>query len=475
MNYQNAPSRKTSKTGEQLRLGLRIDQPVRDTHDTRQALIDALASNLDFHGQNDYHAAHKLHSFPAKFPPQLPRLFIEALTQPGDVVLDPMMGSGTTLLEAYLANRQAVGFDIDPLALQIATVKTMPLDEHLIAQQSSEVIQRAKLRLKRIAKRAPCRNGHDEDTQSFIDYWFMDSTRCELIALAESIKQVEDESIRAFLELALSAIIITKSGGVSLALDLAHTRPHKAKCVIDSAGQVLLGQDASTVKHRALIKTLRPAMDEFHKRVQINLRGLVELDTDRIAPKINSGNSQYLPLQDASVDLIVTSPPYASNAIDYMRAHKFSLVWLGYSINALGELRNDYIGGETVSGFSFINLPTDVKHVVDSIATLDAKRGAALHRYYSEMTRSLGEMYRVLKQGKAAVLVVGNSILRNTDTQVPECLASIGRMAGFDVVKIGVRNLDRNRRMLPADHKPDLDSQIQQRMHQEYVIGFYKR
>jgi DNA modification methylase len=473
MEYSNPSSRRKIKTGEQLRFGLRIDRPSRHSQNVRSSLAKLLTENLDFHGEYDYHAAHKIHSFPAKFPPQLPRVFIETLTKPGDVVLDPMMGSGTTLLEAYLANRQAIGFDIDPLALRIAKVKTTPYDEHVVEQQASQVVQHAKLHLKRIAKRTPCRNGHDDDTQSFIDYWFMDSTRCELIALAESIKQVDDEPIRDFLELVLSAIIITKSGGVSLALDLAHTRPHKAKVVVDSTGQVLIGEDIQ-VKHRALIKTLRPAVDEFQKRVQISLRGLMEFDNDRITPKINAGNSQDLSLQDASVDLIVTSPPYASNAIDYMRAHKFSLVWLGHSINNLGEMRNDYIGGETSSGFLFAELPKDVTKVVKTIAALDIKKGLALHRYYSEMMRSLNEMYRVLKTGKAAVLVVGNSILRNIDTQIPECLASIGNALGFELVSIGIRNLDRNRRMLPAHHKPNLDSQIQQRMHQEYVIGFYK-
>ena len=60
----------------------------------------------------------------------------------------------------------------------------------------------------------------------------------------------------------------------------------------------------------------------------------------------------------------------------------------------------------------------------------------------------------------------------STDTQF--CLAEIGEMTGFEVPKIGERNLDRNRRMMPAGAKVNENSQIQQRMHKEYVIGFYK-
>lgn len=464
----------TERVKEQLRIPYVIRESVSHFDgNTHAALKQVLSGDLDFHGVTDAHAAHRIHSFPAKFPPQLPRVFIEALTCPGDFVLDPMSGSGTTILEAYLAGRQAIGFDIDPLALRIARAKTTPLDEHEVAHSASQVISRALVILKQRSP-SPCKNGHDEATQEFIEYWFMPNTVCELIALTEELAKVESETIRSFLELALSATIITKSGGVSLALDLAHTRPHKAKVVINQSGEVLLGESRESAKHRALIKTLRPATDEFKRRVQQNLQGLVELGTTRLKPIITEGNSQQLALSDNSIDLIVTSPPYASNAIDYMRAHKFSLIWLGYSISSLGKLRNDYIGGESISNFGFEPLPNDVNAVINTIAILDIKKASALKRYYSEMWRSLSEIYRVLKPGKAAILVVGNSIMRGADTKVPECLASIGHAIGFEKPIVGVRNLDRDKRMLPSHRAPDLASQIQQRMHQEYVIGFIK-
>jgi len=108
------------------------------------------------------------------------------------------------------------------------------------------------------------------------------------------------------------------------------------------------------------------------------------------------------------------------------------------------------------------------------MAKRDEKKGRVLHRYYSEMTRALREMFRVLKPGRSAIVVVGSSMMRGRDTETHHCLADIGRSLGFDVPKIGVRNLDRDRRMLPAGSELNLSSQIQQRMHAEYVIGFYK-
>jgi hypothetical protein len=105
----------------------------------RGRLVTLLASELNFHGENGNYASHHLHAFAARFPPQLPRAFIRGLTSQGDIVLDPMMGSGTTVVEAWLEGRRGVGLDIDPLALRLCRVKTTPLRiEHL--QKAAEKI-----------------------------------------------------------------------------------------------------------------------------------------------------------------------------------------------------------------------------------------------------------------------------------------------------------------------------------------------
>jgi DNA modification methylase len=459
-----------------------------------EKLTGLLSGDLDFHDQDSSYASHNFHSFPAKFPPQLPRKFIRSLTVPGDVVLDPMIGSGTTLVEAFLLGRCGVGFDIDPLALLLAQTKVTSLDSGQIAQLGKRIVTRAKLAVaqnrneleKELAER------WDSKTRDFVAYWFAQDTQVALHALLKEIEQISDEPIRAFFELAFSAIIITKSGGVSLALDLAHTRPHRARVVADQSGRIIMGSDQVSNPSRRVefsTKKLGSPFDAFEKRVAQNLKGLpkrgsdrmqpyleglVEPEPDRIAPYIALGDAQSLSLDDHSVDLIVTSPPYASNAIDYMRAHKFSLVWFGYSIDDLGEKRKGYIGGETTTDFVFEELPDYTTRIVTDLAAQDEKKGRVLHRYYSEMARVLREMFRVLKPGTSAIVVVGSSVMRGRDTETQTCLAEIGQTIGFQVPKIGVRHLDRNRRMMPAGMTLDLDSQIQQRMHEEYVIGFYK-
>jgi DNA modification methylase len=419
----------------------------------REKLALLLTGDLDFHDQASGYASHNFHAFPAKFPPQLPRIFIKGLTEPGDIVLDPMMGSGTTVVEALLSGRVGIGFDIDPLALHLCKVKVNRLAVDRVAMAGGQVLERATHAVQKqnrvladiLDKR------FDAKTREFIDYWFQPETQIELLALITEIERVEDSSIRAFLELVFSAVIITKSGGVSLARDLAHTRPHKVKD-----------------------KVPRSALVEFKKRFQQNLNSLSELPWGEGQIDIRYGDAQALPLAEASVDLIVTSPPYAANAIDYMRAHKFSLVWLGYPIDDLSQKRKEYIGGEAVNDFGFVSLPDETAQVVSMIGARDAKKGRVLHRYYSEMTRSLQEMFRVLKPGTAAIVVVGTSTMRGMDTRTQDCLADIGEAIGFEVIDIATRQLDRDRRMMPARRGRKPSSQIEERMHEEYVIGFYK-
>jgi DNA modification methylase len=461
---------------------IQLTLPFSDTHprlSVTDLLDELLTQDLDFHTQDSGYSSHNFHSFLAKFPPQLPRHFIETLTQPGDIVLDPMQGSGTTVLEALLSGRKALGTDIDPLALLITKVKITPLEPLRVLEANKEILKRARsIYENRSNAFLDLLNSHwEQETRNFIDYWFDTDTQMALFALLMEIERINDSSLKNFFLLAISATIITKTGGVSLALDLAHTRPHRAKLIYSEKGDLIEGLkflEKPTTNLRYATKKLRSPFSEFDKRVQNNVKGLLRPEQALQPAQVIFGNAEQLPIADNTIDLLVTSPPYASNAIDYMRAHKFSLVWLGYPLEALSNKRGKYIGGELLSSVSFEPLPDYTSNIVTEIMMLDQKKGLVVHRYYSEMTRILREAYRVIKPGKSAIFVVGSSIIRGRDTETQHCLADIGKSIGFEIPRIGVRNLDRNRRMLPAGNEINRESQIQQRMHEEYIIGFVK-
>jgi hypothetical protein len=99
-----------------------------------------LALDLDFAGQRTNYANHSIHSYSAKFPPQLAAWAIEQFTSQGETVLDPMLGSGTTLVEARRLGRNGLGTDIDPLARLISRAKSNPPAPHHLQAASRRLL-----------------------------------------------------------------------------------------------------------------------------------------------------------------------------------------------------------------------------------------------------------------------------------------------------------------------------------------------
>lgn len=454
------------------------DEPKAIIDDPEERLKIVLSNDLDFHNQNHLNnAVYNFHSFPAKFPPQIPKLFIQQLTEPGEVVLDPMAGSGTTLIESKLSGRYGIGFDIDPLSLLMTKVKLSHFNSNEILEIAHSILKNARdtFASRTIQDFYELYNW-DKRTIKFANYWFAKYIQKQLFALISEIDSLHGK-YRHFFRLIFSSLIITKHGGVSYALDLAHTRPHRAKVVYDEKGNLLLDGDLSRYSERRreiLTKTIKAPFEVFLQKVKSNIKSVLpESDTYK-SSYVSYGDAQSIPLQDDHVDLIITSPPYASMAIDYMRAHKFSLIWFGHSINSLGNKRSEYLGGDAIQNVEYETMPNTVKEIIETVAKEDQKKGKTLHRYYSEMTRVLQECFRVLKPGKSAIFVVGTSTMRGIDTQIDQCLAHIGQSLGFIVPKIAIRYLDRNKRMLPVGDTVNKSSMIQNRMHTEQVIGFLK-
>ncbi len=364
-----------------------------------------------------------------------------------------MAGSGTTILEAMILGRFGLGIDIDPLALSLSKVKVTSLDLEKAMREAERILEQARMALKGKEDNLQRELGmrFDALTRKFIDYWFLKRTQLELLAIIHEIEKIKDPDLRRFFGIVFSSIVITKSGGVSLAYDLAHTRPHK-------------------LKHKAP----RPSVEEFEKRVNKAIQGVSVLRKCYGEAQVLCSNALEMGLADNSIDLIVTSPPYASNAIDYLRAHKFSLVWMGYTIPVLSRMRAAYVGGEQIRGVPVIELPDYPNKVISKIRQRDAKKAEVYRRFLTEMSRCFSEMSRVLKPGKAAIIVVGSSVMRGVDTETARCLGSIADQIGFDLVGITERRMDRNKRMMPARDTGETASRIEERMHKEYVIGLVK-
>ncbi len=439
MTLSSAPPRSSS----QARLSLAESVP--------DILRRLSTGDLSFKGRDTSHSGHNTHAYAAKFPPQLPRTFIENLTVPGEVVLDPMAGSGTAIIEAAVTGRLGYGVDFDPLASLITQAKVLPFASEEALSLIPAIEQDARSRLRETDDEGweIYLDSRSAQTKEFIRYWFDAQTARELQSLATSIRRLGPPLLRPFLKTVFSSLIITKSGGVSLARDLAHSRPHK---VSD--------------------KSYRDSLSLFTTKALKAVESLKAIRGATGEGRMLTGDARHLPVAGDSVHLIVTSPPYA-NAIDYVRAHKFSLVFLGWEIPQLGSYRQSYIGAERAPSHASTLHSTIAKACIDEIETLDKRRAQIIVRYFSEMTDAIGEMLRVLRPGRASVIVVGSSTVRGVRVRTGEALGEIAEAVGFKLVGIGERTIDRDKRLLPFSARSN-GMGIEARMHTEEVVCLVK-
>lgn len=426
------------------------DSTLLNGAETEALLGQILKGDLSFQGQATDYATHSIHAFAAKFPPQLPRVFVEKLTVPGELVADPMAGSATALVEAASLGRRSVGLDIDPLAIKIgrAKIETLACEQALIHAEAITDYARSALSSPELFGLRKFYESYSENARRFFKYWFSENTILELCALLKGIQSVSPPSLRNLFEVVFSSIIVTKSGGVSLARDLAHSRPHLASS-----------------------KRVPNAIDAFGDKAQRIIKALAGLDTSWPQPGVLMADCRQLPLITKSVDLIVTSPPYA-NAIDYVRAHKFSLIWLGYSLESLTESRRKYIGAER--GHDGRNFGSTIaQSTIEEIEATDKRRAEVVAQYFNDMRDALAEMFRILKPGRAAIIVVGSSTIRGVKVRTPFALAEVAESLGFRLVGVRERTLDRDKRLMPISRNSRAEG-IEARMHEEHVIGLVK-
>jgi hypothetical protein len=391
---------------------------------------------------------HAVHPFPARMAPEIALELLKPTKRPRRV-LDPMMGSGTVVALARSNKHFGYGVDIDPLANLIAGVWTTTVDADKVRSTANRVIKRAVTNF----DRTPARNAYPKNanaaTRRFIRYWFDRRSRRQLATLAHSIGSIRNRNTRNVLWCAFSRLIIAKRDGASLALDLAHSRPHRYFT-------------------QAPIKPF----DKFLASVEFVLSNAI-LKGSRSGPqaRVRRGDARKLPIKKDSIDLVLTSPPYL-NAIDYIRCSKFSLVWMGHNIDDLTMIRKYSIGTEAGRELQ------DDKEIAAilkelRIKKLSARYRAIIARYVDDMRSAIREVYRVLVPGGLAVYVIGENTVAGTYVRNAKILIALAGGLGLKLKGETRRALPPNRRYLPPP-KLKRGAAFDGRMRTEVVLSFRK-
>lgn len=369
-------------------------------------------------------------------------------------ILDPMAGSGTTLVVARSRGHHAIGFDTDPLACLISKVWCTDIDDARILSAAHRVGDSAEAEWRTIPLRDAYPLGADEETKQFVRYWFDGTNRRQLCALSNGIRSVRAEQVRSVLWCALSRLIIAKARGASYAMDLAHSRPHK---VLDKPA-------------------FRPLPNFLHA-VDVILKAAPFPTHGTTAPPvaIHEGDARSLALPDASIDVAITSPPYL-NAIDYVRCNKFSLVWMGHHIPALRRLRSENIGTESTIGLG--EQDKRLRRAVNAagdVARLPERDRRMLCRYVEDMDAVVSQLQRVIVRRGRCVFVIGDCSMRGVFVKNSEIMRELAHDHGFQEERVVTRPLPDDRRYLPPPSSQRVGINLGSRMRQEIVLSLVRR
>jgi DNA modification methylase len=390
-----------------------------------------------------------IHPFPARMAPDLALASLRTLP-PTARVLDPMTGSGTVAQQAARLGLSAIAVDLDPLAVLISKVSTTAVDDDALEAAGNRVVSAAR-RMTPDQAELPWLDG-DETSAAFVEYWFGAPQRRDLRRLAHVLFRASEYGLEPevadALRVALSRIIITKKQCASLAQDTSHSRPHRV--VMETDYDVLAGFDASIRAVRKRLKTVPEG-----GRVEVRRGDARDLET----------------VPDDSVDAVLTSPPYL-NAIDYMRGHKMSLVWLGHRPDDLGRTRSDSIGAERRPDKPFeTEKYAGTKRAMGELSFLPTRFHGMIERYVVDLHRIVAEVHRVLKPKGTATFVMGNSCLRGVYIENSAALRCAAEAAGLSTLEQWERELPAANRYLPTPSTGALSK----RMRKEVILRVAKR
>ena len=327
---------------------------------------------------------HGFHAYPARMHPITARRLVEAFSHPGERVLDPFCGSGTVLVEARLAGREAVGVDANPLAVRLARLKargTTPEQRERLIVAAKEVAAFADAR--RTAKSGATHRYGPEDVALFQPHVLL-----EMDGLRAGLDQLEDTATQRDLELVFSAILTKVSTKGS---DTSEHGPSR-RLAAGYPARLLVKKTEELTQNLALFA------DELAKARAMRPLRVLEGDA-RELEGIDAG----------SVALVATSPPYPGN-YDYLAHHAARLRWLRLSPQRFDEAE---IGAR--------------RH----LEPLGADDGRV--RFADELAAVLRAQARVLVPGGAVVLLLADSVVASAPIYAADLTAAVAARTGYVV------------------------------------------
>ena len=362
-------------------------------------------------GEASEKLTHNVFRYPAKFHPPVAKALVENFSRPGDTVLDPFCGSGTTLVEALATGRHAIGTDVDPLAVFVAGAKVRRHDAGSIdatVASLSETLQRMSEADQALwgPYTADISPGEFDTASLELSAWIPELPRMMhwfrrrvVVQLAAIRRLVElPTTSREFARLCFAATIRNSSNADPVPVSGLEVTSHmRAK---EAAGRSI---DPYALMNAALRKTAKAV----HELASHRGHGLGARVAVADARTLDGGTT-------GRIDAVITSPPYLT-AVDYYRRHTLEMYWLGLTATSDErlELLPRYIGRDRVS-IGAVNVDacsrgaTVARRWMPIFGELKPHRSRAFVHYCVGMSQSLDRIASLLPALGKAVVVVGD-------------------------------------------------------------------
>ncbi|HJJ42439.1 MAG TPA: DNA methyltransferase [Methanocorpusculum sp.] len=407
-------------------------------------------SSWDYKEFNTKIVSHGVHTYPAMMIPQVARRLIETYGENAEVLLDPFMGSGTSLVEAKIHPqfKEAYGIDINPLARLIGKVKSTPISTKILNEEAYRLIEK-------------CQNDifalnlgqKTLEPVSFknIEFWFKPAVIRDLTVIKQHIDEIEDADVRDFFNAAFSEVV----------RNVSNTKNSEFK-LYRMSGTKLEKHNPNTIK-------------VFEKRVFYNILQISNLNDEAKDCKVhilNEDTRKETSLKSNSVDIIVSSPPYGDShtTVAYGQFSRLSLEFLGYDDDEVRKIDKVSLGGVKASDFSVeLNSSTLMSEIAE-IAEIDKKRAFEVISFYKDFVKCIKEIDRVMKADGYVCLVVGNRTVKNvklsTDVIIAELFTSLGN---YEHERTIIRNIP-SKRMPKANSPTNVKGSTVPTMNEEYIV-----
>ncbi len=260
---------------------------------------------------------HRLHPYLGKYVPQLVEIFLQRHFNPGNLILDPFVGSGTTLVESSIFGAHSVGVDISAFNALLCRVKTAEYNPFVVEHDLRDALQRLEAHVG-----SPPAGGRSVQS-GYLETWFDPRALDELLFYRELLGDYPESRDLMGVVLSRSA----RSARMTAHYDLDFPKEPKT-------------EPYHCYKHSRICTPTREAHKFLRRYTLDTIRRVKEYERLRkpVSSTVFHSDARTLEYRDRLFDGVITSPPYPGR-IDYHEQHRYAFELLG-----LDDLRSAEIG-----------------------------------------------------------------------------------------------------------------------------------